>query len=157
MFAGSHPRRSTMRIAANATILLVFCCVARAGDDAKAHLKRLQGKWQVTSAISRGEKIPAEDIAELLLTIDGEKITIRDKDKVQDRMTCKLDPSKKPAAIDFTHTEGANKGKTDHAIYKLDGDVLTICVNEKSGEERPSEFASKAGSSHSLIVLKRAK
>ena len=146
-----------MRSAISVMMILALLGVASAGDDAKTHLKRLQGKWQVTSAISRGENVPAEDISELQLTIDGEKITIRDKDKVQDRMTFKVDASKKPPAIDFTHTEGRNKGLTDHGIYKLDADALTICVNEKSGDDRPTEFVSKAGSTHSLIVLKREK
>src|SRR5207245_2333369 len=85
-----------MRIAVSVTMVLLLLGAAGAGDDAKAHLKRLQGKWQVTSATSRGEKVPAEDLSELELMIDGEKITIRDKDKVQDRMTCKVDPTKKP-------------------------------------------------------------
>lgn len=131
--------------------------IAAAGDDAKADLKRLQGTWQVVSAISKGEKVPAEDIFELELVIEGDKINVREKGKVQERMTFKIDPAKKPPAIDFTHTDGPKKDKVDHAIYQLDGDNLKICVNEESGGARPRAFASNAGSTYSLVVLKRAK
>ena len=97
-----------MRIAVSIMVLLLLLGAIRAGDDAKTHLKRLQGKWQVTSAVSRGEKVPAEDVFDLELTIDGEKITIRDKDKVQDRMTFKLDPAKKPAVKPEKTASAAN-------------------------------------------------
>ena len=137
--------------------LFVVVRATVAGDDAKAEMKRLQGTWQVVSAISKGEKVPAEDVAELELLIEADKISVREKGKVQERMTFKIDPAKKPRAINFTHTDGPNKDKVDYAIYQLNGDTLKICVNEKSGEARPTEFASTAGSSHSLVLLKRAK
>jgi uncharacterized protein (TIGR03067 family) len=158
MFAGANFRENNMRTIVSVTLGSLFAIgIVTAGDDAKADLKRLQGTWQVVSATSKGEKVPAEDIAELELVIDGDKISVREKGKVQERMMFKIDPAKRPRAIDFTHTDGPKKDKVDHAIYQLDGDNLKICVNEESGGARPTAFASSAGSSHSLIVLKRAK
>ena len=38
----------------------------------------------------------------------------------------KLDPSKKPKAIDITQLSG--KGETIPGIYSIDGDTLKICM-----------------------------
>jgi uncharacterized protein (TIGR03067 family) len=157
MFASANFPENNMRNTLSVTLVLFVIGIAAAGDDAKADLKRLQGTWQVVSAISKGEKVPAEDIAELELVIEGDKINVREKGRIQERMTFKIDPAKKPRAIDFTHTEGSKKDKVDYAIYHLDGDALKICVNEESGGARPTQFLSGAGSTHSLVVLKRAK
>lgn len=130
----------------------------RAGDDAaKADLKLLQGTWKVVEAFDKGERVPDEGIKNMEIVFEGSKILVRERGKVQDRMTVHIDAGKKPKTMDLTHTEGPDKDKTDHAIYLLEGDSLKICVNEKSGEARPTEFVSKPGTTHSLIVLKRAK
>ena len=41
------------------------------------------------------------------------------------------------------------------AIYQLSGDTLRICWAPLEKRERPTEFASKAGTGHSLLVLRR--
>jgi uncharacterized protein (TIGR03067 family) len=69
-----------------------------------------------------------------------------------------VDPSTKPAAIDFEHAEGALKGKTWKGIYALDGDTLTTCDNSTSPDKgRPAAFEAAAGSGHILIRFQRAK
>jgi uncharacterized protein (TIGR03067 family) len=69
-----------------------------------------------------------------------------------------VDPSAKPAAIDFDHTDGALKGKPWKGIYVLDGDTLTTCDNAPNlDKRRPAAFEAKSGSGYVLITFKRAK
>ncbi len=128
---------------------------AKDEDAVKAEVKKFQGVWKVTEAYDKGDKVPAEDLRSLEVIFEGNKILVREGDKVHDRMTFQINPAKKPKTIDMTHAEGPNKGRTDPGIYLLEGNSLKICVNEKKGGARPTEFASKRGSSVSLIVLKR--
>jgi hypothetical protein len=68
-----------------------------------------------------------------------------------------MDPSAKPAAIDFEHKEGVLKGKAWKGIYALDGDTLTICDNAPNlNKGRPTTFEIKSGSGYVLITFKRA-
>ena len=43
--------------------------------------------------------------------------------------TYTIDPSAKPATIDFRNTAGEMKGTTWQGIYEMQGDVLRICDN----------------------------
>lgn len=61
----------------------------------------------------------------------------------------------------FIFTDATQNPKTFHAgggnmnwvgIYKLDGETLTLCMNNGDGAERPKEFKSKPAY---LLVLKR--
>ncbi len=65
-----------------------------------------------------------------------------------------LDPTKKPAAIDFSEE---NK-KITRGIYKLEGDKLTICLANYPDKKRPTEFKAKPDpDGQGLLVLKRKK
>jgi uncharacterized protein (TIGR03067 family) len=66
-----------------------------------------------------------------------------------------MDPSAKPAAIDFEHTEGALKGK--EGIYILDGDRLVVCDNAPNTDKgRPAAFEATSGSGYVLITFMRS-
>ena len=69
-----------------------------------------------------------------------------------------MDPSAKPAAIDFEHAEGDLKGKVWKGIYGLDGDTLTICDNAANPDERrPAAFEARSGSGYVLITFEGAR
>jgi uncharacterized protein (TIGR03067 family) len=59
----------------------------------------------------------------------------------------------KPAGIDLLFADPDAK-PWKQGIYKLDGDVLTICWGEK---DRPTEFTAKSGSGNRMNVFKRLK
>ena len=68
--------------------------------------------------------------------------------------SCKLDTTTDPMSIDITGFAGKNneKTKTYLGIYKVDGDVVTICYCEQ-GNQRPTKFESNGAMN--LIEAKR--
>src|SRR5205823_148779 len=62
----------------------------------------------------------------------------------------KLVPSTEPRAIDLTMEE-----RTTPAIYRLDDDLLTLCVGHAEKPSRPAEFVARGGDGYGLMVLRR--
>jgi uncharacterized protein (TIGR03067 family) len=126
-------------------------------DPAEEAQKKLQGTWTATKAERDGKA--AEDVVGHRLSFTGNRFQIRSKDgKLLDEGIFRVDPSTKPAAIDFENTEGALKGKVWKGIYALDGDTLTTCDNAPNPDKgRPAAFEAKAGSGHIAITFKLAK
>ena len=144
------------------TVALIACWIACSSvtlgqkpDAAAAGMKALAGKWKVEKAemsgidaidIYKGLTIEITETAKYTVVL-GE---LRDSGKLT------IDPSRKPAEMDITGTNGPNKDKTIKSIYKLDGDTLTICYTIADGD-RPTKFETKAGSKLFLVVYKREK
>ena len=119
--------------------------------------KKLQGTWTAAKAERDGKT--ADDVVGNRLSITGNRFEIRSKDgKLLYEGTFRVDPSTKPAAFDFQHTEGALKGKVWKGIYALEGDTLTTCDNAPDLDRgRPTAFEGEGGSGHILITFQRAK
>jgi uncharacterized protein (TIGR03067 family) len=119
--------------------------------------KQLEGTWIATKAERDGKA--ADDVVGHRLSFVGNRFQIQSKDgKPLYAGTVRVDPSARPAAIDFEHTEGVVKGKAWKGIYDLDGDALTTCDNAPNlDERRPTAFEAKSGSGYVLITFKGAK
>ena len=128
--------------------------LASPGETAQPNL---QGAWIATKAENEGKA--AEDVVGHRLVITGNGFQIRPGNgKLLYGGSVRMDPSAKPAAIDFTHNERILKGKAWKGIYALDGDTLTICDNAPNMKKsRPTAFQAKRGSGYVLITFKRAK
>src|SRR5436189_4247036 len=97
-----------------------------AADDANDELKKLEGSYTMVSSEQKGEKLPEETVKTATLVMEGDKHTAK-VGTVTIVGTHKVDPSKKPATIEASDTEGPFKGKTRLGIYKLEGDQFTFC------------------------------
>ncbi len=148
-----------MRATAGFSTLLTFAILAAvalqsgvtaqalANDKTQAEqLKPLQGNWATD-----GDGLDAK------WNFDGEKVkaTVNGTD-----YTCKvkIDSEAKPnATLDLDIQDGPEeaKGKTSKAIYKLDGEKLTLCVSVP-GKDRPKDFAQTEDESY-LFTLKKQK
>ena len=126
-------------------------------QPAKEAQSKLQGTWSATSAEQDGAA--AGDVVGHKLSFEGNRFQIRPKDgKLLYEGTFRLDPSAKPAAIDFEHSKGALKGKVWKGIYALDGDTLKECDNAPNvNKGRPAAFEAKTGSGYVCITFRRAK
>lgn len=128
-------------------------------DAAAADLKAMVGKWKIEKAESGGEDItPLVKDAKFEI-LGGGKYTLELTGAEKDSGTFTVDPSKSPKEIDVKPTAGPLKGKTMKAIYKIDGDAMTICYQHdlEGGKPRPEKFETKGAPTLVLIVYKRAK
>jgi uncharacterized protein (TIGR03067 family) len=120
----------------------------------KQDLKKLEGTWKCISLEVGGKKLPDEKLKEtnLRLVVKGDKWIIKSAN-LESEVSYKIDPTKKPKAIDTKHP----KGKTNLGIYELEGDRLKFCDAGHADRERPKEFTSEAGTPQSLWVFERVK
>ena len=145
--------------------LTVFC-VALALNSAPARMfagdnsldEKLDGEWVLTSFEKDGKKVPEEDFKGMkirFVTSSG-TVAVTKGEKTLAEGKVDVDPAKQPKTINVTITsEGPQKGKNSLGIYRVDGDFLTLCMNE-SGTVRPKDFASKPGSGLSLRKYTRS-
>jgi len=119
--------------------------------------KPLQGTWTATRAERDGKA--ADDVVGNRLSLAANRFQIQSQNGARLYAgTVRVDPSVKPAAIDFEHTEGSLKGTVWKGIYAIDRDTLTVCDNAPSvGKSRPAAFEAKSGSGYVLVTFKRAK
>jgi uncharacterized protein (TIGR03067 family) len=138
-------------------VLLVAAAPVPREDEAKKEVEKLQGTWKVVS-IEEGGKVASEK-GNRTVTFDKDTLTLSQDGEAVLKGTFKLDPSKKPKAIDVTITQGkgADKGKVLQGIYELDKDSLKWCTSDPGGKERPGEFSTKVGSKIVLFKLEKEK
>lgn len=148
---------NVMKLTGMAALLGLVLAGGGADDAIKKDKDKLQGRWQVIESEAKGEKALAAEIAALEIIFTDDNIKVKEADKVQEKFAFKIDPTQKPKTMDLTIADGPNKGRTDRAIYELDGDNLKICIQANKDGERPREFKTKAGTDLWLVVLKRAK
>ena len=139
------------------SLLLAIVLVPAFAQPVVEAQKKLQGTWTATKAERDGSA--ADDVVGHRLSVIGNHFQIRSQDgKRLYAGTVRLDPSAKPAAIDFEHKEGALGGKAWKGIYALAGDTLRVCDNAPNlDKSRPAAFEATRGSGYVLITFKREK
>jgi uncharacterized protein (TIGR03067 family) len=143
--------------------MVVLVGAGRAGDakdkdPAKRDLDALQGSWTSTVVTYNGKDFLTESKAPLRFVFKGNEATIEASDAVKKeyaKIKIKLDPGTMPPIMDITVSAGTQLNAVIEGIYELKKDQLRICARV-FGTERPTEFASPAGSSIVLLVLKRS-
>src|SRR5262249_5845325 len=116
-------------------------------------LKKLEGTWQLVSAVNDGKDTDAEVTKKIRVVIKDGKHTVYFSDTV---VVKEIPFTIDVAANPKTTEDKLPDGKTIKGIYKLDRDKLTSCM-AAVGKDRPTEFVSKSGSNHILRVFTRAK
>jgi uncharacterized protein (TIGR03067 family) len=141
-------------------VLALLAGAGRAADEpqskaVKEELARLQGTWKIVSYTKDGVELSAEDLKELP-TVTFKGPDYRWSEGPRNGTIARIDPTQKPKTIDYKITDGDDMGKTQLAIYEIQGDTFKDCL-APLGAERPKDLSAKAGSGHTLIVYERVK
>ena len=127
-------------------------------DDAEDVPRAIQGKWKLIGFERGGIGQPQRPLPAGTMTFEQDGRFSASFPDHEMGGTVRIDPAKKPAAMDFTHTVPPDKGKTMFAIYKLEGDKFTLCAAPpgRPEKERPTRFATRDTDSV-LFVFERVK
>jgi uncharacterized protein (TIGR03067 family) len=133
--------------------LLAFVSAALlvAADGADKDAQAIKGTWKLTRTISDGEERKGNKDDWVIIT--GDTITSRLQGEPESVMTYRLDSAARPPAMDI-HFALGDGFVLIRAIYKLEGDTLTICYS-LDGDPRPTTFHAAKGSGQGLVVLER--
>jgi uncharacterized protein (TIGR03067 family) len=101
-----------------------------------------------------GRKDDPDEVKRTRLTLSGDRYTFHLGDYDLHGVIGRIDRTRNRGAVDFVAEGLGGAGKTCLGIYLLEGDELTVGV-APPGRERPTSFAPKRGSGHSLYLLKR--
>jgi uncharacterized protein (TIGR03067 family) len=122
-------------------------------ESAREELKLLQGKWLVQRLETKDQTYqPREGDGELVLEIKGHKWIFTGQEKGE---IVAIDPKTDPRCMDLKSVEKGRAGQVEEAIYKVEGDTLTICVYQGKGKQRPTSFESPKQADTILAVFKR--
>jgi RNA polymerase sigma factor (sigma-70 family) len=122
-------------------------------QEVRTDKELLQGKWDITEVVSDG--MATDNLKDVQAVFEKERFSlVGPAGKREFRF--KLDPAKKPKAIDLAALDGEFKDKSARAIYHLEGDSLRLCMPNEITDNRPTEFVSKEGSKLLLMTLKRS-
>lgn len=137
-------------------LLLVPADAPKLSEAAQKELKKLEGKWKVEKMATAGMELtlgPTDRELVMEMTAAGKWI-FTGKDKA---VVVALDPAAQPKCLDLKSVEEGRDGTVDEAIYKIDGDTLTIALYQGKGKQRPTTFDTPKERDTILVVFKRVK
>jgi len=110
----------------------------------------------MVSGSADGEAMPDDMRKTMRRSFNGDVLTVTRGGQVFFKAKITIDPSKKPATIDYEMTEGFTKGKKQLGIYEIDGDTFKSSFASPDGA-RPADFTSKPADGRTVTVWKREK
>jgi uncharacterized protein (TIGR03067 family) len=127
-------------------------------NEARPLAEQIQGEWQVIDAKVSGRPHRSVKPGEVVVWVfASNKKILRLPSNKEYTYEFTLDTTRQPAFIDSVLTKDGTmdrKGQPSMGIVKIEGDVLTICLNSAA---RPTEFISSADTKAALWQMKRVK
>jgi uncharacterized protein (TIGR03067 family) len=133
--------------------------LAAAGSDREEAVhqerNRYEGTWRVIFLQVDGKQADPKDAKKITVVnqADGAWTILADGKEIS-KGTSTIDPTRKPKTLDFTPSEGPDKGKAFQGIYDIRVNCRKVCY-APPGKGRPTEFASPPGSGHVLVIFQR--
>jgi uncharacterized protein (TIGR03067 family) len=116
-------------------------------------LAQLQGRWKVTSLEVGGSNMPVSMFPNAGVSVTGDVFESTGMGAVyRGRLTLAETAGRKTFSLAFE--DGPEKGNVNNALYELDGDRWTLCIDMKGGPA-PRAFSSSAANGYALETLMR--
>jgi uncharacterized protein (TIGR03067 family) len=123
----------------------------------KQERKKYEGTWRVIFLQVDGNQASDKDAKKITAVNQADGTwSVRVEGKEIATGTSEIDPTKNPKTIDFTPTEGSEKGKVFLGIYEIKQTCRKLCY-APAGKDRPTDFSSTPGSGHVLVIFQREK
>ncbi len=133
-------------------LFALFCAAVMTASCGTLNANRaLAGTWALADAQLGGKEYPLASLngAALHLTTNAYEFS-------GDSGGYVTVPGAKPAQIDIYGVQGPNAGRVIRAIYRQEGDDMTVCYQLGDGP-RPAEFVSPPGSQVFLVHYRRVR
>jgi len=115
--------------------------------------EKIRGEWQmVNSVINAQPQDPNSHRATVYTFTANQLVTRTMKQPEPTTFGIVIDETHKPAHIDFVAGSGGSKTAYP-GIFKIDGDVLTLCFTRAVVGQRPTEFASPADTQQMIALF----
>jgi uncharacterized protein (TIGR03067 family) len=147
-------------------------------DELARDRQRFQGTWGVATYDQDGSALPADLVAKMSVTIQGDRLTIRPRVVAQriptlkdgktqatvkfvaeegkaDEAKYRLDVAKKRKVIELTQDVGGGQSRKMTGIYELEENSLTICI-PLPDRKLPKKMPASPASGMVRLVLKKA-
>jgi uncharacterized protein (TIGR03067 family) len=135
------------------TLSLALCVLAPAPKEAPKKESSIIGDWKVEMLQIGGAILPLMNLEDSIYTFSQEgELFVKLKKGNTERGKYKLNLKNSPHEIDLID-ERDGMEKTRPGIFKIEADVLILCVDE----QRPTKLESPAGSETILLKCKRIK
>ena len=116
--------------------------------------QNLQGTWRITRLEMNGAPMPDAMLANAKIVIEGLRFTSLGMGaEYSGQMSFDDNARPKRFAVKFDGS-GPESGRTNNAIYELDGDNWRLCVHVGGGPA-PASFTTSAGDNCAYEVLVR--
>jgi uncharacterized protein (TIGR03067 family) len=133
-------------------LLLGACNRQATAKTPKTDLDRLQGTWNLVSAIQDGNALPEDKVKQTTIVFKGDTFRFPGSAEYATSRagTIKLDQTKTPKEMDAISTEK----EVMLGIYALEENDYKVCF-APAGKPRPTESTSTPGSGQVLQVWQR--
>jgi uncharacterized protein (TIGR03067 family) len=138
------------------TALVATLLVVSQGPELKGDIAKVQGRWE-----AQVRSPDPDQTLTLIMTIKGMNVTwaARDPRTGEDHKATSmlsLDESARPKHWNLSNFKSDGRDTPDlNAIYKLEGDTLTLGIPEGPGARRPAEFPVDTGEGPPRMVVFR--
>jgi uncharacterized protein (TIGR03067 family) len=135
-------------------LLLAACNHQAPAPTPKTDLDRLQGTWNLVSAMQDGKALPEDKVKQTTIVFKGDTFRFPGSAEYATSKagTIKLDESKTPKEMDAISTDK----EVMLGIYTLQENGYKVCF-APAGKPRPAEFTSTPGSGYILQSWERTK